>query len=493
MTHIYPLIICGGNGTRLWPVSRTQSPKQFQRVGDAASRTFFQSAVERHTGPGYQTPWIISSIRHRDTVAAQLAEIGQAARVIHEPMGRNTGPAVLATAYALMAEDPEALMVIVPADHVIEGDLNRTVMAMAGAAAAGHIITFGIKPRYAETGFGYITDGGPMVGFPGLRQVERFVEKPPLRKARLLVESDISYWASGISMFAARTIIAEYERFDATSAAAVRLAVQRGRVTRHELELNAEFFAAAVAGPTESIVFEKTRAIAMAPLDVDWSDVGSWTAMYGISKSNPQGNVLQGDVIAVETTNSMVRSTSRLVTLVGMKDVIVIDTPDALLVTRVGHCQSVKKVAEYLKSGQRIEAEQHQAQRPRNVPTAFGGMTPMFQSDHLEMVSATIAPGASMMLDPVNNRELLVSRGEITVTTLKFSQTLAPGQRTDLTSNLPTMLVNPGNDEVEVILITLLGAQLEAAEAEAAPEMHPEMRPEMRPGDGKVGSIVLYA
>ena len=457
MTNIYPLIICGGNGTRLWPVSRTQSPKQFQRVGDATSHTFFQAAVERHSAPGYQAPWIISSIRHRDTVAAQLAEIGRTAQVIHEPMGRNTGPAVLATAYALLARDPAALMVVVPADHVIEGDLNRSVMAMADAAAQGHIITFGIKPRYAETGFGYITDGGPMVDHPGLHHVDRFVEKPPLRKARLLVESEIAYWASGISMFAAATIIAEYEKYDAASATAVRLAVARGKPAPDGLELHPEFFAAATPGPTESIVFEKTDKIAMAPLDIDWSDVGSWTAMYGISKSNPQGNVLQGDVVAVETTNSMVRSTSRLVTLVGMKDVIVIDTPDALLVTRVGHCQSVKKVAEYLKSGARIEAEQHQAEKPRHVETSYGGMTPLFQSDSLEMVSAMIAPGQSLLLDPVDNRELMVSRGAVTVTTLKASHPLTQGHRMDLVSNLPTMLVNPGSDEVEVILVTALG------------------------------------
>lgn len=458
MTRIYPLIICGGNGTRLWPVSRTQSPKQFQKVGDSDSLTFFQSAVERHRGPGYQAPVIISSIRHRETIVSQLAEIGCTdAQVIHEPTGRNTGPAVLAAAYRLVARDPEALMVVVPADHVIEGDLNRTIMGMADAAKAGHIITFGIKPRYAETGFGYITDGGPMVGYPGLHQVERFVEKPPSRKARLLVESDIAYWASGISMFSAATIIEEYQKFDAASAAAVKFAVEKGRMAIDGLELHPEFFAAATPGPTESIVFEKTRKIALAPLDVDWSDVGSWTAMYGISKSNPQGNVLQGDVVAVETTNSMVRSSSRLVTLVGMKDVIVIDTPDALLVTRVGHCQSVKKVAEFLKSGNRVEAEKHQTAKARDVATPYGGMAPLFMSDHLEMVSITIQPGQSIVLDAVDNREIMTSRGDIIVSTLKSSAPLSAGQRMDLETVLPSMLVNAAQSEAEVILITMLG------------------------------------
>jgi mannose-1-phosphate guanylyltransferase/mannose-6-phosphate isomerase len=461
MTAIHPLIICGGNGTRLWPVSRTQSPKQFQKVGGPDTRTFFQEAVLRHVGEGYAEPTIVSGIRHRDTVAAQLREIGVSARVILEPMGRNTGPAVLGAALTLFARDPEALMVVVPADHVINGDINRTILGQRDAAVAGHIITFGIKPRHAETGFGYITDGGPMIDFPGLHKVERFVEKPPLRKARLLVESDIAYWASGLSMFAASTLIAEYDRFDGASVDAVRQAIVTGRVAADGLELNPQHFGLAQSGPTESIVFERTSRIALAPLDVEWSDVGSWTAMYGISKSNPQGNVFQGDVIAVETTNSMVRSTSRLVTVVGMKDVIVVDTPDALLVTRVGHCQSVKKVAEYLKNGQRIEAEQHLPERPKNHSTPFGGMSPLFQNDHLEMVSATIAPGQSMLLEPVNNREVLVARGEVTVATLKSKDQLGPGQRMDLVNTLPSLLMNATGSEVEVIILTLLGEQKE--------------------------------
>ena len=383
MASIYPLIICGGNGTRLWPVSRTQSPKQFQKVGEETSLTFFQSAVERHRGPGYERPCIVSAQRHAETVAAQLAEIDCQADILLEPVGRNTGPAVLAAALSLYARNPDALMVVIPADHVIDGNLTNTIMAMAAPASAGFIITFGIKPRYAETGFGYITDGGPVIEYPGLRHVERFIEKPPSRKARLLVESEIAYWASGLSMFAARTIIEEYQKFDATSAAFVRLAVENGKPGPHGFELDPLNFGAAAASPTEVTVFEKTGRIALAPLDVDWSDVGSWTAMYGISKSNAQGNVLQGDVIAVETTNSMVRSTSRLVTVVGMKDVIVIDTPDALLVTRVGHCQDVKKVAEYLKVGNRIEAEKHQPLKPGADISGASGLSQLFRSDSL--------------------------------------------------------------------------------------------------------------
>lgn len=455
MNKIYPLIICGGVGTRLWPVSRTQSPKQFARVGDERSPTFFQSAIGRHTGPAYHPPVVVSAVRHRETLAWQMEEIGARGLVIHEPMGRNTGPAVLAAALTLVRKDPAAVMVVVPADHVIKGDLTPTITAMLPAAESGRIITFGIKPRYAETGFGYITDGGPVIGYPGLRKVERFVEKPPTRKARLLVESDIAYWASGLSMFAAATIIEEYRRFDPDTVDAVQAAIDNGHQAFDGFELAAEDFARARSAPTESVVFEKTDRISLAPLDVEWSDVGSWSAMYGISESGPRGNVIQGDVIVVETTNSMIRSTSRLVTVVGMKDVIVIDTPDALLVTRVGHCQDVKKVAEHLKGENRPEAERHAPVLPRVEPRAYGAFTPLFQSEGLELSAARLAPGGSLELEPGESCELAVAKGTVILTGPDLNLTVKAGMRQALPPDRAVSVVNTGLEQAEIVLMTL--------------------------------------
>lgn len=450
MKQIVPLIICGGNGTRLWPISRTDSPKQFQKVGDADSLTFFQSAVERHSEAGFDRPIVVSAARHARTLHRQLGEIRTEADVLLEPMGRNTGPAVLAAALRLAARDPETLMLVVPADHVIDGDINASIRAVQAGAEAGYIITFGIKPRYAETGFGYITDGGPIIAHPGLREVERFVEKPPTRKARLLVESDIAYWASGISLFKASTIIEEYEKFDPETVEHVTRALESAKDTQDGLILDGAHFAEADAAPTESTVFERTRRIALAPLDIEWSDVGSWTAMYGISHANPQGNVLQGDVIAVESRNCMVRSETRLVTCVGLEDIIVVDTPDALLVTKVGHCQSVKKVAEHLKKAERIEAEKHQGNE-----FEWGTITPLVSKAHMTLCSVTIKPGASVALDPGPGREIIVSSGQVLLTSGLAQARLNEGERHDMCAMTRSTLSNPGADAAEILVMTI--------------------------------------
>ncbi len=450
MTNIYPLIICGGNGTRLWPVSRTHSPKQFNRVGEMGSLTFFQTAVKRHWEQGYEPPIIVSSMKHRKTVHQQMDEIGVHGTIIHEPMGRNTGPAVLAAAHVLSKTDPNGLLVVVPADHVIEGDLNSTIMAMKPAAEAGHIITFGIKPRYAETGFGYITDGGPIIDQPGLRQVERFVEKPPTRKARLLVESDIAYWASGLSMFSAKTIIEEYSRFDPDTVEAVRQAVEHGEQRDDGLLLSGIRFGEAAAEPTESMVFEKTDKIALAPLDVDWSDVGSWTAMYGISQSDAQGNVLQGDVIAVETKNSMVRSANRLVTVVGLENVIVIDTEDALLVTRVGHDQSVKKVATHLKDHKRVEAEMSAEQQREKT-----SVSEIVASDKVKMSTARVVAGEALDHRSEAACEIIMVNGAARVESGDEARSLREGERLVVSAGEDHKILNRSDDTIEFMILEI--------------------------------------
>ncbi len=300
MKKIYPLVLCGGSGTRLWPISRTRSPKQFQKIGGKNSLTFFQNAIKRHTGEHFHDPCIVTGLRHRGTVVSQLRDIQVSSRIICEPMGRNTGPAVLAAAHTLFGRDPNAVILVIPADHVIDGEINDVITAQIDAALAGQIIAFGITPRGPETGFGYIAKGAELADFPGLCKVDGFIEKPPLEKATELVEGKSAYWASGISMFSARTIIEEYEKFDPETANNVRRSVMGASPFPEALYLDADAFSQTVAESTEKAVFEKTDRIATVPLDVTWSDVGSWDAMYEVSKPDADGNVLQGDVIVVD-------------------------------------------------------------------------------------------------------------------------------------------------------------------------------------------------
>ncbi|MFW2544247.1 mannose-1-phosphate guanylyltransferase [Primorskyibacter sp. 2E107] len=457
MTTIYPLIICGGKGTRLWPLSRTQSPKQFQKISGPESSTFFQVAVQRHSGPVYNDPVIVTGVTHRGTVVKQLREIQSNAQIICEPMGRNTGPAVLAAAHAISRKDPNALFVVVPADHIISGPLTETIEACIPAAQAGHIITFGIPPRYAETGFGYITDAGPMEGYEAIRQVGGFVEKPPAEEAQALIDSKAAYWASGLSMFSARTIIDEYARFDPRTAAYVADSVEFGSDTPDALYLNEADFAEAASEPTEGVVFEKTDRIALAPLDVSWDDVGSWLAMYNISPQDQNGNVLQGDVIALDAVNTMVRADSRLVSVVGLTDVIVIDTPDALLVARMDETQSVKKVVEQLKASHRTETEVHAEAKPAMVPfEKQKEVARLVESDKFHLGTAEIDVGRTVILDKgPRNRQVIVVQGTVHASGPGWSKTATEGGRIYADENGEVRIVNSGDDKAELLFVTL--------------------------------------
>jgi len=258
-------------------------------------------------------------------------------------------------------------------------------------------------------------------------------------------------------MFSAKTIIKEYYKYDRNTVKAVKLAVSEGERSSNGFLLNEVHFDRAQSESTESTIFEKSDRTALAPLDVQWSDVGSWTAMYGISKSDHQGNVLQGDVIAVESSNSMVRSTSRLVTLVGVSDIIVIDTPDALLVTKVGQCQNVKRVAEFLKDGHRVEAEKHAPLLLENDSTTTSAVTQMVKTNSIDMISVEIKAGCKLELDAYDNRDILIAQGSIVVSEKGLPTPLEEGQRMDLINAKPIVLINNTNSSAKVILTTRLG------------------------------------
>jgi len=457
MTQVHPLIICGGTGTRLWPLSRAESPKQFQKVAGPESLTFFQTAVQRHLGALYHRPCIVTGQMHRATAAEQLAELQVDGRMICEPMGRNTGPAVLAAAMSLIAEDPDAVMIVIPADHVIHGPLNDAVSRAIPAVRDGHIVTFGVAPRYAETGFGYITDAGPLGDFDGVRQIGQFIEKPPKDEAQRLIDSRAAYWASGLSMFRADVLIEEYRRFDSETVADVEYAVSEGQNRDGTLFLHELSFARAAAKPTEQVVFEHSDRMALMPMNVTWDDVGSWLAMYDIAAHDRDGNVLQGDVIAHDAQNTMVRADSRLVSVVGLSDVVVIDTPDALLVARKDRTQNVKDVVEQLKARGRAEARRHQTTGPTMVqlpePAALERIT---QTDQFQLGTAQIQVGRSSQLErgPVT-RQVIIVKGRVQAIGPDWSKTVAEGGRIYADETGAVRLINQGDAPAELLHLTL--------------------------------------
>ncbi|MHA6345150.1 mannose-1-phosphate guanylyltransferase [Roseivivax sp. CAU 1761] len=361
---IHPIVLSGGMGTRLWPMSRVHQPKQFQPIDGTGSPSFLQDTALRHRGPEYHDPLLVASASEEELIFKQLGEIDVAGRFIGEPKGRNTGPAVLAAALHLAETDPEALLLVLPSDHRIQGSMRDTVMAARQAARDGWIVLFGIVPRSPETGFGYITAGTALEGMSDISRVARFVEKPDLAHAEALVAGGETFWASGISMMRADILIDEFARHAPDTLAAVRAAHAAARPVAHGHVLGAEAFADAENEPTERLIFERTDRVAVAPSSVHWSDVGAWTAIHSIGDKSESGNVESGEVVTLDTRNSLIRAGDKLVTVIGMEDLIVVDTPDALLVTNHAHAQMVKDAVNKLKAENRREVMTHRETSP---------------------------------------------------------------------------------------------------------------------------------
>ncbi len=452
---IYPLILCGGSGTRLWPISRTRSPKQFQRVGGKDTLTFFQSAIKRHEGPDFHPPVIVTSLRHRGTVINQLRNIQAEHQLICEPMGRNTGPAVLAAAHTLHGRDPNAVILVIPADHVIDGDINSTIVEHIDAARAGNIITFGIKPRSPETGFGYICKGPELEGFAGLNLVSHFVEKPDEETAEGLIANEGATWASGLSMFSAKTMIDEYQMNDLETASYVARSVMGASPFPEALYLDADDFSQAASKPTEKAVFERSEAMCTVTLDCNWSDVGSWAAMHEVSKPDENGNVLQGDVIAVDTKNTMVRSEGRLVSVIGLEDVVVVDTSDALLVTVRDKSQNVKDIVEELKRQARPEAEHFAGSAPKMVPFAMPkGLENVLEKDNFQLGTTQLRVGATIDIDQGHGRQMIVVNGSVHAHGPSWQKMVKEGGRIYSDPEGPIRVTNTADGSTELLFMT---------------------------------------
>ncbi len=478
---IVPVVLCGGMGSRLWPMSRVEQPKQFQPTKGKGSLTYFQATLQRHRSDEFAEPIIVTNARQAALVHRQLDEVQLQGRVIGEPVGRNTGPAVLAAAICAQRDDPDAVLLVLPSDHVIKGDINRIITAMRPAAEDGRIVSFGVTPTYPETGYGYLTDGGAYKSYPGLHRVAQFVEKPGYESAQKLIAAGGAYWASGISLMRADILIEEYRRLDPDTYAAVTAAIEAAEIRTLGIVLDEATFRHATAEPTERQVFERTPAIALAPLHgVQWDDVGAWNAVYQISDRDADGNVLHGDVITMNTKNSLVQSETRLVAVIGMQDTIVIDTPDAVLVTQRAHAQDVKQLVEKLKGMKRREVATHTA---RDMP--WGRIETVGSDAGHDMRIMTVQPGATLQVNGtgLGPSLLTVMSGEGRCTIDGKVVTARRGQSVAIDADHALPLTNVTERELKLIHLVfrgvadatgLMGQALLAAPRIGAPHTLPE-------------------
>lgn len=354
--RLYPVILSGGSGSRLWPLSREEYPKQLQAL--TTERTLLQETALRLGGDGggytVAPPIVVCNEAHRFIVAEQLRAAGiEPKAVVIEPQGRNTAPAACVAAL-LLADEPDALMLIMPSDHSVRNpDAFRAAVARAAALAAdGKLVTFGIQPSGPSTAYGYIKRGGALPG-DGAFTVERFVEKPDAAKAAGFLKEGGYFWNGGIFLCAARTYLAELAKGEPEIEPAARAAMDAGKSDLFFFRLDAAAFAKVPSQSIDYGVMERTDKAAVVPVDMGWNDVGSWLSLWEIAARSGEGNVVLGDVLLHDARHSYVRSEGPLVAAVGVQDLVIVATPDAVLVCHRGATQDVKKIVDALERDKR--------------------------------------------------------------------------------------------------------------------------------------------
>ncbi|MDE2577565.1 MAG: mannose-1-phosphate guanylyltransferase/mannose-6-phosphate isomerase [Hyphomicrobiales bacterium] len=358
MMKILPVVMCGGSGTRVWPESRESLPKQFiPLVGEHST---FQMLMEMLRDPLFERPLVLSNVDYRFLVVDQLRDIGVEADIVLEPVRRDSGPAVAVAAEIAARRKPDTVVVVFAADHVVRDrkELIRLCRLSAEAAKEGAIVTLGITPTEPATGYGYIRAGAPLHAGGVVRKVEAFVEKPDRATAEKYVASGY-YWNCGYFVFRADVMQAEIARFEPAMAEAARLAVDSSSADLQFLVLDADAFGRSPKKSIDYAVIEKSDRVALTPANIGWSDVGTWQAVWELSDRDSEGNSVRGNGVVLDGHNVHVRSDEHLTAVVGVDDVIVVTTQDAVLVLNRQHSDKVKALVDHLKTTNRREASEH--------------------------------------------------------------------------------------------------------------------------------------
>ena len=446
MTELIPVLLSGGSGTRLWPLSREGYPKQFLAL--AGEHTMLQDTWLRVAElAGDTAPLVVTNEAHRFLVAEQLRQVDcQPSAIVLEPVARNTAPAIAAAALQATRDGQDPLLLVLPSDHVIADGaaFREAVQAASDAAEAGALVTFGIVPTAPETGYGYIK-AAPGTG---VRAVERFEEKPNAATAERYLVSGEYFWNSGMFLFRASRYLAELGAHAPDMLKACREAFDKAERDRDFLRLDKAAFEACPADSIDYAVMEKTDAAKVLAIEAGWNDVGSWAALWSVAEQDADGNATHGDVIALDCQGSYAWSEHRLVAMIGLDDTVVVDTDDALLVARRDRVQDVKRIVERLREEQRGEAVLH-----RKVYRPWGNYDSVDMAERFQVKRITVHPGAALSLQMHHHRaeHWIVVSGTARVTRGEDVFILEESQSTFIPLGTKHRLENPGSEPLQLI------------------------------------------
>jgi mannose-1-phosphate guanylyltransferase/mannose-6-phosphate isomerase len=446
---IHPVILCGGAGTRLWPLSRKRYPKQLLALH--SEQSLLQDTVQRVSGDGFAAPLVICNAEHRFIVASQLQDIiGDAGEIVLEPEGRSTAPAAAVAALLASESNDDVLILLLAADNVVRKPEKfvAAVQSATGIAKNGRLVTFGIEPDNPETAYGYIHRGTAIEGHEGCFNVRQFVEKPDAETAGRFLDSGEYMWNGGMFLFSAQVYLEELKHLDPTMLKACREAISQGRRDLDFFRLDPEAFAASPSQSIDYAVMEKTDRAAVVPVEMGWSDVGSWSSLWEIAERDADGNVVLGDVMAEDVAGSYLRSDGPMLAAIGLNDMIVVATQDAILVTPRDRAQSVKDIVERLERGNRSEHMSHvRVYRP------WGWYQSTDAGEKFQVKRLCVDPGAKLSLQYHEHRaeHWVVVKGTARVTRGDEQMTLVENESTFIPVGVNHRLENPGHEPLHII------------------------------------------